>query len=56
LHAAGALQVARLKGNVGSQSYDLAPDLDVSAFRSVVIYCRRFMTLFSTAELGGSTQ
>jgi hypothetical protein len=52
LHALGAFEVAQLKGNVGSQNYELPRDLDVERFRSVVIYCRRFTTVFSTAELG----
>jgi hypothetical protein len=52
LHADGAFEVAQLKGNVGGQNYELPPDLDLGQFRSVVIYCRRFTTVFSTAELG----
>jgi Electron transfer DM13 len=51
LHTAGAFEVARLKGNAGSQNYDLPAGLDLSRFRSAVIYCRRFTTVFSTAEL-----
>jgi hypothetical protein len=51
LHMDGAFEVARLKGNIGSQTYDLPADLDLSGFRSAVIYCRRFTTVFSTAEL-----
>jgi hypothetical protein len=51
LHSVGALEVAQLKGNVGGQNYELPADLDLSTFRSVVIYCRRFTTVFSTAEL-----
>lgn len=51
LHAAGAFEVARLKGNVGDQNYELPADLDLSALRSAVIYCKRFTTVFSTAEL-----
>jgi hypothetical protein len=51
LRDAGAFEVARLKGNVGAQNYDLPADLDLGKFRAVVIYCRRFTTVFSTAEL-----
>jgi len=51
LHGTGAFEVAQLKGNVGGQNYALPDDLDLSKFRSVVIYCRRFTTVFSTAEL-----
>ena len=52
LHGTGAFEVAQLKGNVGGQNYALPDDLDLTRFRSVVIYCRRFTTVFSTAELG----
>jgi hypothetical protein len=52
LHDGGAFEVAQLKGNVGAQNYELPADLDLARFRSVVIYCRRFTTVFSTAELG----
>jgi len=51
LHQGGALEVARLKGNVGSQNYDLPADVDLSRFRSVVIYCKQFSVVFSSAEL-----
>jgi hypothetical protein len=51
LHGAGAFEVAQLKGNVGGQNYALPDDVDLSRFRSVVIYRRRFTTVFSTAEL-----
>ena len=40
-----------LKGNVGEQSYELPEGFDPDGSRSVVIYCQRFMTVFSTAEL-----
>jgi len=51
VHAAGAYEVARLKGNIGDQNYDLPRDLDLSQYKSVVIYCKRFSHVFSTAEL-----
>lgn len=53
LHGAGDFEIARLKGNVGNQNYELPADLDLSQFKSVVIYCKRFTTVFSTAELTG---
>jgi hypothetical protein len=52
LHAAGDFEVAVLKGNIGGQNYELPAGLNVGNFRSVVIYCKRFTTVFSTAELG----
>jgi hypothetical protein len=51
LHEGAALEVARLKGNIGAQNYSLPAGIDLEAYRSVVIYCRRFSVVFSTAEL-----
>ena len=51
LHQGAALEVARLKGNIGNQNYELPADLDLSRFKSAVIYCKRFSVVFSTAEL-----
>lgn len=51
LHADGYLQLEPLKGSRGSQNYALPADLDLPAYQSVVIYCRAFSVLFSTAEL-----
>jgi hypothetical protein len=54
LHEAGDLEVAVLKGNVGDQIYELPEGFDPSRMKSVVIYCKRFTTVFSTAELRGA--
>jgi electron transfer DM13 len=54
LHEGAALEVARLKGNVGNQNYELPADLDLTGFSSVVIYCKAFSTVFSTAELASA--
>lgn len=51
LHAAGAFEVGRLRGNIGEQNYPLPPGLDLVKFKSVVIYCRMFRVVFSTASL-----
>ena len=51
LHDAGAVEVGRLNGSGGGQNYAVPADLDLSQFRSVVVYCRRCTTVFSTAEL-----
>jgi len=55
LHQAGAVEVARLKGNIGSQNYELPANVDLSQFRSVVIYCKQFNVVFSTAALVTAT-
>jgi hypothetical protein len=53
VHDQGYVQIAPLKGNQGNQNYELPADIDLSAFKSVVIYCRAFNVVFSTAELKG---
>ena len=44
------VHLGALKGNVGSQNYEVPADVDLSEYRSVVIYCRPFHVVFSTAE------
>jgi hypothetical protein len=51
LRGTDAFEVARLRRNMGGQSFALPNDLDLTRFRSVVIYCRYFTTVFSTAQL-----
>jgi Electron transfer DM13 len=53
LHGAGDIELSQLKGNIGEQNYVLPAELDLAAFKSVVIYCKRFSVVFSTAELSG---
>lgn len=40
-----------LKGNLGNQNYEVPEDLDLSRFRSAVIWCRRFTVGFGVAPL-----
>ncbi len=44
-------ELAKLKGNVGNQNYELPPDVDVATQGSVVIYCKPFHVVFSVAPL-----
>lgn len=44
------VHLGALKGNVGNQNYEVPADVDLSQYRSVVIYCRPFHVVFSTAE------
>ncbi|MCY3779529.1 MAG: DM13 domain-containing protein [Chloroflexi bacterium] len=44
-----AVHLGTLKGNVGSQNYEIPADVDLSLYRSAVIYCRPFKVVFSTA-------
>jgi hypothetical protein len=43
------IELGRLKGNVGSQNYDIPADLDLTTIRSVVIWCERFSAPFGEA-------
>ena len=46
------VDLGSLKGNVGSQNYDIPEGIDVAQFESIVIYCKPFHVVFSVAELG----
>ena len=48
----GFVEIAALKGNIGNQNYDIPPDIDLSMYNSVVIYCWPFQVVFSVAPLG----
>lgn len=50
----GFLNLGRLKGNIGAQTYAIPADIDLARYRSVVIYCRAFHVVFSTASLAPS--
>jgi Electron transfer DM13 len=45
------IDLGKLKGNVGNQNYEIAPEVDLSQYKSVVIYCLPFQVVFSTATL-----
>lgn len=47
----GYIEVAKLKGNIGSQNYTLPKDINLAEYRTVVIYCKPFHVVFSTAPL-----
>jgi hypothetical protein len=53
LHAyrAGFIDLGALKGNRGSQNYVIPAGTDLSAFKSAVIWCRRFVVGFGVAPL-----
>lgn len=47
----GHVSLGRLKGNIGSQNYSIPESVRLESHQSVVIYCRRFHVVFSTATL-----
>lgn len=40
-----------LKGNIGDSNYQVPADVDLSGFRTVVIWCRRFTVGFGVAPI-----
>lgn len=45
------LELGRLKGNIGSQNYTIPAQIDLQQYNSVVIYCRSFGVVFSSAPI-----
>jgi Electron transfer DM13 len=45
------LSLGELRGNVGSQNYEIPAEADLSQYRSVVIWCDRFSVSFGSAPL-----
>lgn len=50
-HDQGYIELALLTATQGNQNYALPADLDLGAYKSVVIYCQAFHVVFSTATL-----
>ena len=48
---AGFVELGRLKGTEGDQNYEIPADLDLTKYRAVTIWCRRFSVNFATAPL-----
>ena len=45
------IDLGDLKGNIGSQNYEIDPSVDLSRYKTVVIWCVRFGVSFGAAEL-----
>ena len=45
------VDLGRLKGNVGDQYYEIPADADLAGVGAVVVWCKQFSVLFSTAVL-----
>jgi hypothetical protein len=48
---AGFIDLGTMKGNIGDQNYDLPANADLSKYRAVTIWCKRFSVNFGTAPL-----
>lgn len=51
LAAAGFLDLGALKGNIGDQNYEIPAGTDLSNYRAVSVWCRRFAVNFTAAPL-----
>ena len=51
LQSGGYTHLAKLKGNIGNQNYEIPADIDLSDQNSVIIYCMPFHVIFSVAPL-----
>jgi hypothetical protein len=49
--SAGFVEIGALKGNIGDQNYDVPPEVDLTKYHAVTIWCRRFGVNFATAPL-----
>ncbi len=49
--SAGFLNLGRLKGNIGSQNYEIPSGMTPEKYSYVLIWCRAFSVLFGYAEL-----
>ena len=45
------VHLGALKGNIGNQNYEIPAEVDLSEYKSVVIYCVPFHVVFATATL-----
>jgi hypothetical protein len=50
LHAS-FIDLGPIKGNIGDQNYDLSTSVDLSKYRAVSIWCKRFSVNFGVAPL-----
>jgi hypothetical protein len=46
------VDLGKLKGNIGDQNYEIPRRVDLSRYRSAVIWCKRFSVGFGVAPLG----
>ncbi len=51
LQGGGYTHLAKLKGNIGNQNYEIPADINLDEQNSVIIYCMPFHVIFSVAPL-----
>jgi hypothetical protein len=47
----GFIDLGTIKGNIGDQNYTLTPAVDLSKYRAVSVWCKRFSVNFGAARL-----
>jgi hypothetical protein len=47
------VELGPLKGNLGSQNYEIPAGVDLSRYRSAVVWCKRFSVAFGAAPIDG---
>ncbi len=47
----GYIELGKIKGNKGNQNYDIPLGTDLNMYKSVVIYCKPFHVVFTSATL-----
>jgi hypothetical protein len=45
------VDLGSIKGNIGDQNYTLGSDVDLSKYRAVSVWCKRFSVNFGAAAL-----
>lgn len=48
------IDLGDLKGNIGSQNYEIPPEVDLDRYSTVVIWCVRFGVAFGAADLAAA--
>ncbi|HEX9264600.1 MAG TPA: DM13 domain-containing protein [Candidatus Binatia bacterium] len=48
------MDLGSIKGNIGDQNYDLPAGVDLSKYRAVTVWCKRFGVNFATAPLASA--
>ncbi len=49
--SAGFIDLGVIKGNIGDQNYTLGSDVDLTKYRAVSVWCKRFSVNFGAAPL-----
>ena len=48
------VSLGKLKGNIGSQNYEIPAGVDLTRYRTVVLWCKRFTVAFGAADLAAT--